>query len=132
MPKYKNMLCWVGKETKSEIAKALNKNEVIFAKTIKEFRANISDDSYLVVDVTIAHENIKDFSKMLKDFPNRCDIAIDTEYLADKDDVIMAYIYAEKDYINDLPEDIVKTFKSILSNFAHTCRLCENSSQKIP
>jgi len=109
MPKYKNMVCWVGNESRSEIAASLNKGEVIFAKNTKEFRANISGDSYLVVDLTIAHENLKDFSKMLKDFPNRCDIVLDTEYI--EDDVIDAFTYAEKKYTNRLTEEIIREFK---------------------
>ena len=109
MPKYKNIICWVGNETQSEIAKVLDKNQVIFAKNIKEFRTNISENSYLVVDLTIAHKNIRDFGKMLKDFKNRCDIAIDTEYA--EADIIEAYIYAEKEYRNRLPEEIIREFK---------------------
>lgn len=110
MPKYTRMLCWVDKETKSEIAKVLDKNQVIFANDFEEFKNKITDKTYIVVGLTIAKENLKKFKTLLCNTSNnlRFHILLDIDFM--QSDVIEAFADTGGGYRNFTLEEIIKTF----------------------
>jgi hypothetical protein len=69
MPKYTRMLCWVTTETKNKILETSEDLPIIFSDNYKDFKREISKNSYLAIDLTIAHENLDNLRKLFENFP---------------------------------------------------------------
>ena len=106
------MVCFVFQKEKEEIIQITNNQyNIIFSENFDDAKKLITDDSYVVVSLKIANQNIEKFKQLLQKFPFQDFPIIQDNNGRFLPKVVEVFTSFEKGYHNYTTENIVAVFK---------------------
>jgi len=111
--KYTRMLCWTTQESKDELVSLAGKNQIIFVDNYKDFKKNLSNETYPAISLMIAHENPKCLKELIKNFPNFTFRIIDDGMSPFPKEVVDFFFDVARGFHCFDEKDLIKDFKKV-------------------